>query len=459
MTKSHLTTYIRVKITLILITIVVFASFSQSSVGIGTVAPHQSAILDVYSTNKGLLPPRMSKDQMDAINSPAEGLMIYCSDCTPNGVYIYDNNEFRMIQFFENPLKYLNIADVSVPIGTPSFVISPALIPSGATVDYKLIRKPLGVSISGTRVTIPEDMNAGEYSIAVKATGKGDYNGKIGATFRLNITRIALTGLSIPPVSVLRGTTSFDTSPTLRPSEATAVYSLTAYNPTVSINGTTVSIPEDMNVGEYSITVKAIGNGDYNGEIGAIFKLYVLCFSFNSRTITDYNCTDTNVIIPASIGGVAVTSIGSQAFYKNKLNFVTIPNSVTSIGSAAFYNNKLNFVTIPNSVTSIGDYAFSRNQLTFVAIPNSVTSIEYSAFRDNRLSDVIISDSVTSISGYTFYSNNLTSVYIPSSVTSIGNNAFRNNQLTSISIKRGTTYESNSFGGCTVANGCIRIRP
>ena len=143
MTKSYLTIYIRVKITLILITIVVFASFSQSSIGIGTVTPDPSAILDVNSTDKGFLPPRMTGAQMYAINNPVDGLMIYCLDCTPKGVYIYDNSEFRMIQFFENPLKYLHIDDVSVAKGDTSFVISPVLIPSEATVDYELIKKTL----------------------------------------------------------------------------------------------------------------------------------------------------------------------------------------------------------------------------------------------------------------------------------------------------------------------------
>ena len=56
---------------LILIIAVVFASFSQSSVGVGTVTPDPSALLDVYSTNKGFLPPRISKTQMDDISSPA----------------------------------------------------------------------------------------------------------------------------------------------------------------------------------------------------------------------------------------------------------------------------------------------------------------------------------------------------------------------------------------------------
>ena len=138
LSKLYLKNFKGNKLALILIIAIVFASFSQSSIGIGTVAPHPSAILEISSINKGLLPPRMSKTQMDAISSPVEGLIVYCLDCTPKGVYIY-NNEFRMLQFFENPVEYLYIADVSVIRGTTSFVISPILIPTGITVEYELI--------------------------------------------------------------------------------------------------------------------------------------------------------------------------------------------------------------------------------------------------------------------------------------------------------------------------------
>jgi len=51
------------------------SSFAQ--VGIGTVTPDASAILDITSTTKGLLVPRMSTVQRDAIVSPATGLFIY----------------------------------------------------------------------------------------------------------------------------------------------------------------------------------------------------------------------------------------------------------------------------------------------------------------------------------------------------------------------------------------------
>lgn len=57
--------------------------FSQiliaQNVGVGTTTPDASAQLDITSTNKGLLPPRMTTAQRDAILNSANGLMIFNS--------------------------------------------------------------------------------------------------------------------------------------------------------------------------------------------------------------------------------------------------------------------------------------------------------------------------------------------------------------------------------------------
>ncbi len=47
-----------------------------------------SAILDIASTNKGVLVPRMTAAQRDAIAAPAIGLMIFQTDGTA-GYYYY----------------------------------------------------------------------------------------------------------------------------------------------------------------------------------------------------------------------------------------------------------------------------------------------------------------------------------------------------------------------------------
>jgi hypothetical protein len=54
------------------------ASFTSiAQVGIGTIEPDASSILDIVSTSKGLLMPRLTTTQRNAITSPATGLMIY----------------------------------------------------------------------------------------------------------------------------------------------------------------------------------------------------------------------------------------------------------------------------------------------------------------------------------------------------------------------------------------------
>ena len=60
--------------------------FSFSQIGLGTTTPNLSAQLDVTSTTKGFLMPRMTNLEKTAITLPALGLQIWCTDCgTPPG--------------------------------------------------------------------------------------------------------------------------------------------------------------------------------------------------------------------------------------------------------------------------------------------------------------------------------------------------------------------------------------
>jgi len=68
-----------------------------SAVGIGTTAPDASAVLDITSTTKGLLPPRMSQTQRDAmgtgsIAAPARGLTIY--NTTTNALNVWNGTSW-----------------------------------------------------------------------------------------------------------------------------------------------------------------------------------------------------------------------------------------------------------------------------------------------------------------------------------------------------------------------------
>lgn len=85
-----------------------FTTFAQ--VGIGTATPNASAALDITSTTSGLLPPRMTKVQLEAIASPVEGLMVYCTDCVPKTLYIFD--AFNFVSTSNNTPSGLSSTDV-----------------------------------------------------------------------------------------------------------------------------------------------------------------------------------------------------------------------------------------------------------------------------------------------------------------------------------------------------------
>jgi hypothetical protein len=70
-------------IIIILVFLLPTSTFAQT--GIGTTAPHASAQLEVSSTSKGFLPPRITTQQRDLITVPVAGLVVWCSDCASDG--------------------------------------------------------------------------------------------------------------------------------------------------------------------------------------------------------------------------------------------------------------------------------------------------------------------------------------------------------------------------------------
>ncbi|TGV01192.1 hypothetical protein [Flavivirga rizhaonensis] len=54
--------------------------YVHAQVGIGTTSPNTSSILDVESTDKGILIPRLDTGAINAIASPANGLLVFNTD-------------------------------------------------------------------------------------------------------------------------------------------------------------------------------------------------------------------------------------------------------------------------------------------------------------------------------------------------------------------------------------------
>ena len=68
----------------------IYQSVIAQNVGIGTTTPDNSAVLDVSSTSKGMLIPRMTTAQKNAIASPATGLIVF--DTNLSAFYFYNGS-------------------------------------------------------------------------------------------------------------------------------------------------------------------------------------------------------------------------------------------------------------------------------------------------------------------------------------------------------------------------------
>ncbi len=89
-----------------LLTAIVY-SYAQVAINLTGSGPDASAILDVSSTTKGVLFPRMTTSQRLAISSPATGLLVF--DETENHYYYYDGSAW--VRFFDGALAINDLTD------------------------------------------------------------------------------------------------------------------------------------------------------------------------------------------------------------------------------------------------------------------------------------------------------------------------------------------------------------
>nr|WP_295928013.1 exosporium glycoprotein BclB-related protein [uncultured Dyadobacter sp.] len=116
-----LTSRLKLTGTLLTALLVLSVFVANAQVGIGTITPDPSAQLDVQSTTKGALIPRMLDSERSAIPSPATGLLVYQTNGT-SGFYYYTGTQWV-------PLKSEAAGSAIIPYasGTPITLTTIAL--------------------------------------------------------------------------------------------------------------------------------------------------------------------------------------------------------------------------------------------------------------------------------------------------------------------------------------------
>lgn len=125
----------------------------QAQMGIGTVSPSSAAELDISSTSKGILIPRMTDAQMRAISSPATGLKVY--NTNTNSVYYFNGSDWLSALN-----SYKVYEDAGVDVQFDNLVVQ---IPSSSNRSLQLKTVSGSISMSGSSTNL--------YLTASAATG------------------------------------------------------------------------------------------------------------------------------------------------------------------------------------------------------------------------------------------------------------------------------------------------
>lgn len=210
--------------------------------------------------------------------------------------------------------------------------------------------------------------------------------------------------------------------------------------------------------------------------------------AYKSESADDYII----LIIPETIDGKSVVSIGKEAFaIVAHLDAVIIPNSVTVIENLAFYGcSYLTYVKLGESTKHLGDYAFAMcpslynidvspaenighgafigcDSLNTITLPfvgggsedNSylgyifgASSVEFNKeYVPDSLRNIIFHEKVSAIPDLAFYKcQYITSIVIPDSVLSIGVRAFyKCRSIVEFDMGNGVkTIADDAFFGC-----------
>jgi hypothetical protein len=175
---------------------------AQAGAGVGTKTPHPAAMLEVASTTKGLLPPRMTLAQQNAIANPAAGLMVWCTDCGSSGEMRVFNglswsnligfNDAKSLVFEYDSAKYLSPSGENyVEILRDSSYGGILTVPYSGSAGIRYNgQESLSTGIQGLKASIASGKLSSSGKLEISISGKPSSDGIANFTFKFaNETR------------------------------------------------------------------------------------------------------------------------------------------------------------------------------------------------------------------------------------------------------------------------------
>ena len=390
---------------------------------------------DCMSLNSLTLPSSVTTIGDGAFDDCASLRGVYCQGNAPSvGSYAFDGDGSATVYYVPGTTGWSTTFG-GCPTGLWDPQVPCAYTTSGGKVT---ITRYIGM---GGPVILPDTING----LPVSSIGNSAFAGCSG-----------LTSITLPNSLTSLGDGAFYSCTSLR---------------AVCFQGNAPAIGWDVFAGDDMVVVYYLPettgwDTSFAGRSTGLWNPQVPCtYSTNNGTVTliQYTGSGGDVIIPDTIAGLPVASIGDFAFSGcTGLTNVTIPKTVTSIGNLVFSGcPSLRAITVDagnSAYRSVDGVLFDKSQTTLLqcpggktesyTIPNGVTSIASWAFDHcTGLSSVTLASSVTSIGDGAFYfCTGLTAVYFQGNAPSLGWEVFLGDGDATGYYLPGSTGWSSWFG-------------
>lgn len=334
---------------------------------------------------------------------------------------------------------------------TPQDAFSPTIGATGQTTTYTASVGTTTVGTSGSQWTTTENSPVGGSVASTMGSAVTSTTSEDMADLPLGTASGTMVGGATQPAGTIP-------TPTVKQETTKGTTSASSIKPT-SHNTTTASKQVTATTAKTTTTVATktsaettTTTGPSDNDYAEDFFTYIVSNGEATLTGTD-NLLEGELIIPSTVGGYPVTSIGNGAFRNSSISSVTIPDSVTTIQDWAFSHcSSLALVTMGDGVETIGEFAFTDcGRLTSITFGKGVKTIGRKAFSSCGLRSVKVEGDVETIGAGAFsVCKSLTSVTVGDSVKTIVDGAFQEClSLTTVWLGDGVASVGvNAFNGC-----------
>jgi trimeric autotransporter adhesin len=288
-----------------------FAASAQSiEINANGGTANASAILDLKSTTKGFLLPRMTNAQMLAIPSPAQGLLAFCTDCGTNGDY-----------YFYKGSAWVALGSTTVSVSTTVGSVSDNADEKGATITNGVL------NLAPANATNPGIVTKTAQTIAGVKTFSNGIVGNVTGNITGNVTGNAAT---VTTNANLTGVVTSNGNVTSIANGAIG-NAMLANGAVATLSGT--------NTGDNAVNSLYSGlvtNATHTGDVTGATALTIADNAVTTSKILDANVTDAKIssVSATKITGVLPVANGGTGF--STPNFVDLTTAQTIAGAKTF---------------------------------------------------------------------------------------------------------------------------